>query len=385
MADSELVANKGEVWSIERLKNWDKNPRSISDKDFARLLAQIKKLGVYKPLLVTKDGTVLGGNMRLRALQELGQSQVWVSVIDPKDEAEMLEYALSDNDRAGEYDEQQLAELATLYPIDLELYKVDLGKAQPLSDVLNRFGPEVEEDEPPPLPDEAESKLGEVYQLGRHRLMCGDATKIEDVEKLMDGKKADMVFTDPPYNIGFDYNEHNDKQSDSEYNDFCQKWFEIYKKYPLIFTPGPRNMRLYPEPTDVGTWVKKGGKTGASVFNLRFCEPILFYGKFEKKRPTDLFEYNSGDFREVKENYAPAKPVSLIADIIKGFSKDKAIIIDCFGGNGTTLIAAEQTNRTCYMMELDPKYCDVIRKRYAKFIGEDELWVEKTPLVAQPS
>jgi len=98
----------------------------------------------------------------------------------------------------------------------------------------------------------------------------------------------------------------------------------------------------------------------------------LFYGKFKQKRPTDLFEYSGYDYKELKSDYAPAKPVKLIADIVNSFSGNGNLIIDCFGGNGTTLVACEQTNRTCYMMEIDPKYCDVIRKRYTNFIENNK-------------
>ena len=128
-----------------------------------------------------------------------------MSVVD-NNEAEMFSYALADNDRAGYYEEDKVAELVLQNPtLKLDLHKLDLGQLTPVEDLLERFGPSLEEDEPPELEEgEAISKLGEVYQLGRHRVMCGDATKIEDVEKLMDGKKADMVFTDPPYGIDLD-------------------------------------------------------------------------------------------------------------------------------------------------------------------------------------
>lgn len=173
---------------IDTLHEWDKNPRSISKDGFNRLKKQISKLGQYKPLLITPNGEVLGGNMRLKAYRELGIEDAWVSVVTPKDESEKLEYALSDNDRAGFYDDDLLANLIPDYPdFNWADYSVDLKEPVNLGELLDRFR-EVEEDEAPALDvGEAVSKIGEVYQLGRHRLMCGDATKIEDVEKLMDG------------------------------------------------------------------------------------------------------------------------------------------------------------------------------------------------------
>src|SRR3989304_7900276 len=198
---------KNEIRNIKTLHNWNKNPRAIKKEDFERLRNQIKELGQYKPLIITSDGEVLGGNMRLRAYQELGISDIWVSIVEPKTEADKIKIALSDNDRAGDYIGQDLAELITNFGIDINLdnYKVDLGKTITLTDLLNQFRPDTVEDEAPEVSSEpAISKLGERYQLGRHYLFCGDATKIEDVERLMDGKKADMVFTDPPYGMDLD-------------------------------------------------------------------------------------------------------------------------------------------------------------------------------------
>ena len=198
---------KIETWPISKLKENPHNARGIKTKDFERLKRQIKKHGIYKPLLVNEDGLVIGGNMRLKAYQDLGITEVDVSIVSAKTEAEILALGLSDNDRAGYYEEQALAELIQEYGIEIGLddYKVDLGQSLSLTDILNQFAPDIEEDEPPEVAEgEPESKLGEVYQLGKHRLMCGDATKIEDVEKLMGGVKADMVFTDPPYGVEYE-------------------------------------------------------------------------------------------------------------------------------------------------------------------------------------
>jgi len=131
------------IWDISKLKNWDKNPRGIKSEDFNRLKKQVKKLGQYKPLLITEDGTVLGGNFRLRAYLTLGIKEVWVSIVKPKNEKEMVEYALSDNDRAGYYEEEKLAELMYANPdFPYAEYRVDLGYQAPLELLLSRFGPD---------------------------------------------------------------------------------------------------------------------------------------------------------------------------------------------------------------------------------------------------
>ena len=142
---SETTIRTGEVWPIDKVHLWDKNPRHIGPEDFDRLKAQIKKLGVYKPLIVTA-----GGNMRYRALKELGQKEVWVSIVEPKSDAEMLEFALSDNDRAGSYDRQKLAEMATLLPVETKLYKLDVGRLLPLEDLKKEYGPDGNPDPPEP-------------------------------------------------------------------------------------------------------------------------------------------------------------------------------------------------------------------------------------------
>lgn len=180
---------RSEQWPVDKLKPWDKNPRGIHKDDFKRLKEQIQRLGMYKPLLVDKDGTVLGGNMRLAALQDLGVDKVWVSVVEAENDSQRLEYALSDNDRAGYYETQELAEMVELNPIDLKLYKVDIANPITVDDVVARYGPEPEEDEPPEPDEDSEpaSKIGEVYELGPHRLMCGDATDASHVELLMGG------------------------------------------------------------------------------------------------------------------------------------------------------------------------------------------------------
>lgn len=141
--------------SLKELKNWQNNPRTINKEDFERLKRQITRLGQYKPLIITSDGTVLGGNMRLRAYQELGMTEAWVSVVEANTEAKKIEFALSDNDRAGDYDEEKLSELITTTP-DLNLtalrdYKVDLGKMTDIDMLLSKFGPSEPENEPPEL------------------------------------------------------------------------------------------------------------------------------------------------------------------------------------------------------------------------------------------
>lgn len=384
---------------LSTLKNWDKNPRSIKEKDFERLKTQIRDLGQYKPLLITEDGTVLGGNMRLRAYKELGIEDIWVSIVDAPTEDKKLEYALSDNDRAGFYDEDLLANLIPEYPdFEWENYAVDLGEPQTLDKLIESFK-EVEEDEVPEVSEgEAESKLGEVYQLGRHRLMCGDATKIEDVNKLMDGVLADLVLADPPYNTGM---EEKKKAADSTRlshmfadNLTPAQFLElIQSSLANMFTATKgecvfyifidwRNVGLIKDELqklmpvkNVLVWDKVVHGLGS---DYKFTYEMCVVGK---KGNPEINNRIGTDYQDIwrvqrtmgrNEDHATAKPIELLKKPILHASKQDDIVLDLFGGSGSTLIACEQTNRTCYMMELDPKYVDVIRKRYEKFINNNK-------------
>lgn len=181
--ENTTTISKGEIWPIEKVRPWDKNPRQIGPEDFERLKAQIKKLGIYKPLIVTPDGTILGGNMRYRALKELGQPQVWVSIVEPKDEAQMLEYALSDNDAAGNWNRDKLAEMATLLPIEAKLYKISSTRLLPLEDLKKQYGPDGDNDPPkPPDPIKPISTFGKLVTCPG----CGEQFEISTSGKDVD-------------------------------------------------------------------------------------------------------------------------------------------------------------------------------------------------------
>lgn len=379
--------------SISDVDLWDKNPRNIKTKDFERLKRQIQELGVYKPLICVRENgryITLGGNMRYRALKELGHNDIDISVVKAETEAMKIKYALSDNDRAGEYDEQALAELTFPFieEINLDDYKLDVGKVISLKDLIDDYAPDVDgEDEVPKMDDSpAVTKMGDLFTLGKHRLLCGDATKEEDVKRLMGGEKEYGMLADPPYNIGFNYESINDKKNQKEWQEFCDKWISLFQPFTLIITPGPRNVYNYKKPDDVGIWIKRNATAGATIFHLRIAEPILFYGKFKGKRNTDIFDYSSGFTNELKESqskagvldsHPPAKSMKLWRELIKMIPYN--LIVDCFIGNGTTLIACQKLNRTCYGMEIEPKYCDVIITRYSNFtdIPEEEIRATK--------
>jgi len=360
------------------------NPRLIKDDKFKKLVASIKdfpKMMFLRPIVIDDTMTILGGNMRYKALQEAGFTEIpdeWVKQAKDLTEEEKKRFVIEDNMPFGEWDWDILANNFEIK--DLLEWGFDEKEL--------KIEQDIEEDEAPEVSDEpAISKLGEVYQLGRHRLMCGDSTKIEDVEKLMDGKKADMVFTDPPYGIDFQSNMRTKSEKfDVLQNDdvlltdwiasavtfstgwvlFCttwkvlDKWLEIGKQIGEL-----SNMII---------WDKGGGGIGDLEHSLLTdYEVILAYNRKNKiigKRIGSV--WSVGKDSSMVYDHPTQKPVELSALAIRTFSNGS--VLDLFGGSGSTLIACEQTNRICYMMEIDPKYCDVIRKRYAKFIGKEDEW-----------
>lgn len=383
-------------WPLSKLSLWERNPRSIKEDRFKELKERLKRQGQIKPLLVTKDGTVIGGNMRLRAFTELGWDKVWVSVTDATTDKDIFDLALTDNEEFGYYEQEQVAELALelgLSPLELKSYALSLGAPTTLDLVVDKFGPEPEEDEVPEVDEvgEPKSKLGEVYQLGRHRLMCGSATDQQCAEQLMDGDDPELVFTDPPYGVdvvkggkvGADFGiakkgNYNDVIGDDT-TDTAQEFYELWSGFSERFIIWGGNYFTSFLPFSDG-WLIWDKREDTGIRNT-FADGEMAWVSFHT--PVRIYrQLWNGMIRKGESGarvHPTQKPVDTLASIIKDFTEADDIVVDLFGGSGSTLIACEQTNRTCYMMELDPKYCDVIRKRYAKHIGEEESWQEVTP------
>lgn len=375
---------------LNELKPNPKNPRLIKKDEFVRLKKKIKEFPEMlekRPIVYDGDFTVLGGNQRLRALKELVKEGLEVKdsyFKSAKDwsEEQKRKFVILDNIADGEWEWETIANEWT----DLPLEEWGLDPTQWETG-------EVEEDEVPDVLEEADSKYGEVYELGRHRLMCGDATKIEDVEKLMAKKVADMIFTDPPYLMNFEGNVHADgsksfnashggilmdnlgKQEGDDFlytvfanmftvckGAFYVCWYRLGLDY-MMRALESHKMRY----RALIIWDKGNHTLSNSDYMSRY-EPII-YGwvkdhNFYRKPAYDIWSITRTQKNEL---HPTMKPVELCAKAIRDSSKKGAIVLDLFGGSGSTLIACEQTDRICYMMELDPKYCDVIRKRYEQF------------------
>ena len=391
---------------IEKLKPAEYNPRKDlkpEDEEYKKIKRSIVEFGYVAPVIVNKDMTVIGGHQRLKVLKDIGYTEIECNIVDlDKTREKALNIAL--NKISGEWDNEKLEELLEELKqteIDLDITGFDFDE---IDDILQDIEGSKEDDfDVEQALNEIEepiSKPGDVWVLGRHRLMCGDSTVKDDVNKLMNNNKADMVFTDPPYLMNFEGNVHadgsksfnsihgkikNDNMSREDGDRFILKMFEIIKEYDkgayyvcfyrlgldYIFRALDKLNNRYKA---LIIW-NKGNHTLSNSDYMSKYEPIvygwfashIFYG--------DRSNFDIWDIERTKKNdlHPTMKPVDLVVEAIKNSSKIEDIILDLFGGSGTTLIAAEQTNRICYMMELDSKYCDVIIKRWEKLTGNKAI------------
>jgi site-specific DNA-methyltransferase (adenine-specific) len=374
-----------ETRKISELKNWESNPRTISEESYKELKESINDLGNFEPLVINVDGTVLAGNQRLRIHKERGDIEVEVSVPERElTEEEIKKIGIISNRHSGEWDMDKLAN-------EFEDVLGELG----FDDLLPEVELEVKEDdyeEPEDL--ETTVVLGDVYQLGEHRLMCGDSTKIEDVEKLMNGEKADMVFTDPPYGVEYtggiqfkggrvETNNQkmimNDDTTDI-YSEVVPILTSLCDGAIYIWFADTEGKDVYNAIDRVGEihaliiWVKNGGYGALNANYKQKHEPCLYWCKKGGRlnfngstTETTIWELD----KDGKNKLHPTqKPVSLAGKAIQNSSREEQKVLDLFGGSGSTLIACEQTNRKCYMMEIDPYYCQVIIDRWEKFTGK---------------
>lgn len=386
---------------VSEIKPNPDNPRFIKDENFKKLVQSLKdfpEMAEVREVVVNKDHVILGGNMRFKAMQEAGWTEIPVRVVDWSEEKQR-EFIIKDNVSGGDWDWDTLANEWNAE--DLEKWGLETPD--------NWGETEVEEDEAPEVSSEpAKSILGEVYQLGRHRVMCGDSTVKANVEKLMDGVKADMVFTDPPYGMFHD-TAMSARQTKKD------NWISTPKNYDKVigdnddFTPelistifdnfgnvdevfiwgADYFAELIPE-RNSGSWTVWDKRAGVEDMKWSTSEFELCWSKSRHHRKTARVTWSGILGTEQEHDHADGrshptqKPTKLANWFFNHWGKDRKNIVDIYLGSGSTLIACEQTDRTCYGMELDPKYVDVVRKRYTKFVDIDnweETWEAKTPKI----
>lgn len=354
---------------LKDIKPYGKNPRK-NDDAVPYVAESIKQFGFKVPIVIDRNGVIVAGHTRYKAAKQLKMKTVPCLVADDLTDEQVRAFRLADNKVAelAEWDIDLLDdELDEIFDIDMSDFGFDLSEEEEEIEVI--------EDE---VPQEVEpiAKQGDIWQLGRHRLMCGDSTSVTDVEKLMNGNKADMVFTDPPYNIAYQgVNDKrtikNDKMSDDDFIQFLQdsimKTDTAYVccswQYSHLFKQAMENLGMPPKAMIV--WNKVNPAQHLDKY-FKQHEIIWYFGKFggEKTLRGDIWECK----RQKNTVHPTMKPIELIAMALND-NKDKKNVYDGFGGSGSTLIACEQLNRNCYMMELDPHYVDVIIARWEKFTG----------------
>jgi len=362
---------------LSGIKQNPTNPRIIKDDKFQKLVTSIKEFPEMleaRPIVVNPDMIVLGGNMRLKAAKAAGLTEAPVYVAT-WEESKAKEFIVKDNVGFGEWDWDILAnewDAAELDEWGLDVWQPEEEEKEGLT----------EADEVPEAPEEPKTKLGDLYILGDHRLLCGDSTKAEDVEKLMNGEQADLCLTDPPYGLGDTTSVKNNYDTYQDTKENLSSLIHLF--LPLaqensnitVITPGNGNAYKYPTPTWTMAWFTPAG-VGRGPWGFCCWQPILCYGKDPKlaKRkgahPDAIVHTESAE----KFGHPCSKPINFWTWLMERTSEKSQLIYDPFSGSGTTHIAAEKTNRKCYGMELDPKYCDVIVKRWEDFTGKKaELW-----------
>jgi len=375
--------------NINDLKPAEYNPRQASEKEYADLKKSIENFGLVDPIIANsfpdRYNTIIGGHFRLKVAKDMGFKQMPVTYINIPEIERERELNIRLNKNLGSFDFDLLANF------DEDLLK-DIGFESKELDKIFQLEPDKDADEVPEV-RETDVKLGDIYVLGTHRLMCGDATKREDVERLMNGQKADMVFTDPPYGVSYQSNRKNIKfgkiQNDdlniAEFASFLSNVFLHYKQFtkegsaiyvchadakPMIRATFEMNFNNYFKQSATIIWVKNVASMGYQHYRSQH-EPILygwnedrsqFYGD---RRQTTIWEVK----RESNYKHPTQKPIELIERAINNSAKREDIVLDFFGGSGSTLIACERLNRKCYMLEIDPIYIQVIIDRWEKYTG----------------
>ena len=371
--------------AVQQLIPYVKNSRTHSDAQVAQIAASIKEFGWTNPILVDGENGIIAGHGRLMAARKLGHAEVPVIELAHMTDSQKRAYVIADNQLAmnAGWDTSLLSlELADLKDqgFNLDILGFDPKELDKLLEPEQVDGL-TDEDAVPDVPVEPKTKLGDIYQLGNHRLMCGDSTSIDAVDKLMDGQKADMVFTDPPY--GVDYKGiHNDSRSGLEnllrgvfanYIATSKSGASIYcfhsDRCADVFHKVFREFFHF---SSMIIWAKNSLTLSQTDYQSQH-EPCLYgwmdngsHSWYSDRKQTSVWKFD----KERVIGHTTPKPVGLVEKAITNSSKGGDLIIDLFGGSGSTLIASEKIGRNARIMELDPKYCDVIVKRWEDFTGK---------------
>jgi len=391
--------------TIDQIKPYEHNAKLHPDWHIEKIANSIRAFGCLQPIVVDKDGILVAGHGRFKAMTEkLGFTLLKETSHAKKGEA-FIPYLVAENLTDDEIKAYRLADnqLNAMTGIDMDLVLEELKELDLSGTDIELTGfdkdlilqTEEKDDEVPETPEETESKLGDVYELGNHRILCGDSTKFEDIEKLMNDKRVDMFLCDPPYNVDYEGKTkdalkiENDKKSDGDFRQFLR---DAFSTVDSVLKPGAvfyiwhsdsegYNFRGACVDNDWVVrqcliWNKNSMVMGRQDYHWKH-EPCLYGWKdgashlwaTDRKQTTIL----NFDRPTRSEKHPTMKPVDLLAYQICNNTKGDDIVLDTFIGSGSTLIASEKTGRICYGMELDPKYVDVIVQRYVDYTGNETV------------
>ena len=379
---------------VSELIPYVNNARTHSQEQVNKLRSSLREFGFVNPVIIDQDKNVIAGHGRLMAAKEEGITEVPCVLVDYLTEAQKKAYILADNRYAQDagWDEELLRlEIEALEGMDFDVSLTGFNEDE-ISDLFAGADTSDTQDDDFDLSDALEKaafvEKGDVWVVGRHRLMCGDATSEEDVATLMDGKKANLIITDPPYNVAFESSDglsiKNDKMENEKFYEFLLSAFKNMAAHlekggaAYVFHADTEGLNFRKAFVDAGfhlagccIWVKNSLVLGRSDYQWQH-EPVLYgflqngkhyWSKNAGRSQTTIWNF---DKPKKNKNHPTSKPLDLLAYPIGNSSQENAIVIDTFGGSGSTLMTCEQTNRICHTMELDEKYASVILRRYVE-------------------
>jgi len=381
--------------SIDKLIPYVNNARTHSKEQINKLRSSLREFGFINPVIIGRDYGIIAGHGRVMAAREEGINEVPCVFVDHLTEAQKKAYIIADNRMALDagWDEEILrVEIEALQAEAFDISLTGFGEDE-ISDLFGSDKNDVEDDDydlTAALEKAAFVEKGDVWVVGRHRLVCGDATNEDDVATLMDGKRANLIVTDPPYGVSFKSTSgltiKNDSMKDEEFYNFLYKSFANMVAHTenggaaYVFHADTEGLTFRKAFIDAGfhlagvcIWAKNSLVLGRSDYQWQH-EPVLYgflqNGKhrwYSDRKQTTIWNFNKP---KRNENHPTSKPLDLLSYPIRNSSQENAIIIDTFGGSGSTLMACEATNRICYTMELDEKYASVILRRYVEDTGD---------------
>lgn len=383
---------------LEKLVPYVNNARTHSPEQITRLRSSLREFGFINPVIIDRDYGIIAGHGRVLAAKEENITEVPCVFVDYLTEAQKKAYILADNRMALDagWDEELLRiEIESLQGADFDVSLTGFNEdeiADLFADENDKAAKDDDFDLSAALEKASFVERGDIWTVGRHRLMCGDATSAEDVAKLMNGKKANLIVTDPPYNVAFKASDgltiQNDSMKNDEFYTFLYNSFQNMAEHlenggsAYVFHADTEGLNFRKAFLDAGfhlagvcIWVKNSLVLGRSDYQWQH-EPVLFGWKkggkhswYSDRSQTTIWNY---DKPKRNKNHPTSKPLDLLGYPICNSSQENAVVMDTFGGSGSTLMACEQLNRICCMMELDEKYASVILRRYVEDTGDAE-------------